>query len=402
MSGINRINGDYNNQPIQDKNANINLEDIDFLFSTILEEENRTDFDSTFKETAVVESDSSSQGKKFLQGLIDNKEKIMTSLGITEEQYDVLACTALGLASQETGMGEEEGYVKENTGTSKLLRNLGKLIQMVINPSGSASSGLTQMKINDFMKGDKLTDEQKSLIKELGVSTSWINKNNLFENPDKAAAATVVVLYSIYQTYDEYITGLQNEHLDLRNSIIDNSSLIDDLEKRSKEYLDNVLDFYNELPENEKEEFRTAFKYWILSVNGSKEKDLKRKPSDEDILYNEESQLNKLNEIFERHNSGIKLEEDSIQYIRYALTSEGQEMNLIQYLAYGWNKGTSGTGLQLDRLLSGRIMNLFPAPEDFTLEQYSYNVPILAEKYAEQSVDDYSLEQMHNVFFPNE
>lgn len=400
MSGINGINGDYNYHPIQNTN-NINLEDIEFLFSTIQKEENRTDFNSTFKETEV-ESDSDPQGKIFLQGLTDNKEKIMTSLDITEEQYDVLACTALGLASQETGMGYEEGYIGENTGGGKILHDLGKLIEGVIRPRGSASSGLTQIKINDFMNGDKLSEEQKSLLKDLGVSTSGSNKNNLFENPDKAAAATVVILYSIYQTYDEYINGLKKEHLDIENSITDNSSLIDDLEERSKEYLDNALDFYNELPQNEKAEFRTAFKYWILSVNGSKEKDLKRRPSAEDIKYNEESQLKKLNEIFERHHSDIKFEEDAIQYIRYALTSPGQEMNLIQYMAYGWNKGTSGTGLQLDRLLSGRIMNLFPEPEDFTTEQYSYDVSFLTEKYAEQSVEDYGLEQMHNVFFPNE
>ena len=67
------------------------------------------------------------------------------------------------------------------------------------------------MKINDFMS-EKLSNSEVNLLKELGIETSGWNGNNLYEEPDKAAIATIVVLNSIAQNYDDYKTMLNNEH----------------------------------------------------------------------------------------------------------------------------------------------------------------------------------------------
>ena len=60
-------------------------------------------------------------------------------------------------------------------------------------------------------------------------------------------------------------------------------------------------------------------------------------------------------------------------------------MNMTEYCAYAWNKGTGTTGMQLDRLLADKIGTILSNPEDFDYDQFTVNVASLAEKYASQS-----------------
>ena len=381
-SATNEIKTQYNKDDIA-------LEDISILYTTEKLEEERSTFNKTFNQTTLEESE---QGKKFLSGLKDTKDSLCKDLGITSEQYDSLACIALALASQETGMGEEKGYESENTGIGKLFRGIAKQID-VWRGGSSASSGLTQMKIYDFLNGDKLTTEQKTILKEYGVEAKGISNNNLYENPDKAAIATMVVLTSIYENYDEYKTVLAEEHEKVGASIAEDSSKLEAIEARGNELLNNIYDVYKGASNSQKMEIRATFKQWFLSTNGSKIGD-----KGVDNKYNEEVQLNKLNELLANNSADFRLEEDSLHFIRYALTSEGQEMNVAEYCAYGWNKGTGSTGMQLDRMLAEKIGTILYNPEDFDYDQFTTNVSMLADKYAEQSVSTNGIDAINNAF----
>lgn len=385
------IGSSYNPNEIKTKyeKDDIDLEDISILYTTEKVEKDRTTFGESFNEVSL---DSSEQGAKFLSGLKENKDSLCSELGITSEQYDSLACVALALASQETGMGEEKGYESENTGIGKFIRGIAKQID-VWRGGASASSGLTQMKIYDFLNGDKLTDEQKDILTRYGIEANGIAKDNLYANPDKAAIATMVVLTSIYENYDDYKEVLSTEHQKIGESITDDPSKLAEIEARGNELLDDIYEVYKGASDSQKIEIRETFKQWLLSTNGSKIGD---KGVDDE--YNEEVQLNKLNELLANNSADFKLEEDSLHFIRYALTADGQEMNTAEYCAYGWNKGTGATGMQLDRMLAEKIGTILYNPEDFDYDQFTTNVSMLADKYAEQSIGSNGIETINDSF----
>lgn len=367
----------------------IDLEDISILYTTEKVEKDRSTFSETFKEVSL---NNSKEGEKFLSGLKENKDSLCEELGLTSEQYDSLACIALALASQETGMGEETGYDSENTGIGKFFRGIAKKFD-VWRGGASASSGLTQMKIYDFLNSDKLTDEQKDILKSHGIEANSVSDDNLYNNPDKAAIATMVVLTSIYENYDDYKEVLSSEHQKIGESITDDPSELEGIEARGNELLDNIYEVYKGASDSQKIEIRETFKQWFLSTNGSKVGD---KGVDDE--YNEEVQLNKLNELLADNSADFKLEEDSLHFIRYALTAEGQEMNVAEYCAYGWNKGTGETGMQLDRMLAEKIGTILYNPEDFDYDQFTTNVAMLADKYAEQSIGSDGIEAINDSF----
>lgn len=385
------IGSSYNPNEIKTKyeKDDIDLEDISILYTTEKVEKDRTTFSESFNEVLL---DSSEQGAKFLSGLKENKDGLCSELGLTSEQYDSLACVALALASQETGMGEEKGYESENTGIGKFIRGIAKQID-VWRGGASASSGLTQMKIYDFLNGDKLTDEQKDILTRYGIEANGVAKDNLYANPDKAAIATMVVLTSIYENYDDYKEVLSTEHQKIGESITDDPSKLAEIEARGNELLDDIYEVYKGASDSQKIEIRETFKQWLLSTNGSKIGD---KGVDDE--YNEEVQLNKLNELLANNSADFKLEEDSLHFIRYALTADGQEMNTAEYCAYGWNKGTGATGMQLDRMLAEKIGTILYNPEDFDYDQFTTNVSMLADKYAEQSIGSNGIETINNSF----
>ena len=373
---------DYNKDNSSFNTTNIDLEDITTLFGTEKTEHNRTTFDETFSENIQVDDNIDTDGEKFLEGLKTNKTALMSDLGLTDEEYDNLACIALALASQETGMGKEEGYVSENTGIGGFFRKVAKWCDVNIMGGASASSGLTQMKIYDFLNGDKLTQEQKDILKEYGITAKGVATNNLYDNPDKAAVATMVVLTSLYENYDEYKNVLNKEHTELEEKL----GLTTEDEKntaqiKGEEILNNITTIYEGIDSAEdREETRTLLKSWLMAVNDSKNGD-----KNVDDEYNEELCLEKLNEHLAKVSDGFTLKAEDLDYIRYALTVEDAAMNEREYCAYAWNKGTGDTGMQLDRLLSDKVGTILKTPEDFDYDQFTVNVSSLAEKYIEQA-----------------
>ena len=396
MSEVNGVQqGNYEYPSVNDPQGNqdIDLEDIQILYETTLndEDESRGTFDESFQS---VSKENSEDGSKFINALIDNKNSLMLSLGITnEEEYDALACVALALASQETGMGKEEGYKEENQGWGQIKRVVGKFISETFFGDSSASSGLTQMKIYDFMKSEDFPDKYKKAISECGVVINGRNRNSLFKNPDQAAIATVAVLKYISENYDQYTTELKTQHKNLINEIANTPEKLAAVDLQSEEILTQILNVYENAPDDQKDIIRETFKDWILSVNGSKIGDAKVEEK-----YNEELNLNKLNGLLKANGADFQLNEDSLNLIRYALTKPGEEMSHVEYLAYGWNKGVTGTGMQLDRMLAEKMGTLMKDPEDMDYNQFATNVSILAEKYANQSVGRNGFDVLNYAF----
>ncbi len=379
MAEINSLSGNcydkYGTTVPRQENDDIELENISILYTTEKQEDERTTFSQTFSEKNIEETEF---GEAFLNGLIDNKDDLSSRLGLSSEEYDKLACISLALASQETGFGEEDGFKSENEGLGHFVRSFLKKIHSIFG-GGSSSSGLTQIKINDFLNGDVLTDEQKQVLNDFGVESTGVSKNNLYSEPDKSAIATMVVLTALFDNYDNYVDKLEKENQNISKQLNDGLS---DEQKYQKglDVLNNIKDVYDTSTNEEKEEIRTTFKQWMLSQNGS----VKGDKIEED--YNEEIQLNKLNELLSEKNPEIKILQSDLDYIRYFLTADGQEMTKTQYCAYAWNKGTEETGMQLDRLLADKIGTILTDPESFDYDQFTVNVTRLAEKYEAQAL----------------
>lgn len=381
------INNNYNNKNVYEYNpnkstvnfedSNIDLEAIDFLFSTDKLEEERTTFEDTFK--MIDANDESSDGAKFLNGLIDNKANLQEDLGLSDEEYDNLACIALALASQETGMGDEAGYSIENSWFGGPIRKAMKWVDIKTG-GGSASSGLTQMRIYDFMHSEQspLTDEQKALLNEYGIVAEDFATNNLFANPDKAAIASMIVLTNIYENYDNYKNALSTEHTNIETRL----GLATDEDKqnaqiRGEKILYDITNLYNGIEDaKEKIKIREAIKDLYIAVpNGSKLQNL-----------NEEKCLKHLNKLLEKNSASFTLTTEDLEYIRYELTTQEAALTPQEYCAYGWNKGTQESGMKPDRIISDTIGTILKNPEDFDYDQFTVNVSTLAQKYIEQSM----------------
>lgn len=381
------INNNYNNKNIYEYNPNksnanfedsdIDLEAINFLYSTDKLEDERTTFEDTFK--MIDANDESSDGAKFLNGLIDNKAQLQEELGLTDEEYDNLACIALALASQETGMGDEAGYALENSWLGGPIRKAMKWIDIKTG-GGSASSGLTQMRIYDFMHSEQspLTDEQKALLNEYGIVAEDFATNNLFANPDKAAIASMIVLTNIYENYDNYKNVLSTEHTDIETRL----GLVTDEDKqnaeiRGEKILYDITSLYNQIETpKEKVKIREAIKDLFLAIpDGSKLQNI-----------NEDKCLKHLNNLLEKNSASFTLTTEDLEYIRYELTTQETAFTPQEYCAYGWNKGTQESGMKPDRIISDTIGTILKNPEDFDYDQFTVNVSTLAQKYIEQTM----------------
>lgn len=379
MSSIDfsRINNNNHNNQYQNNQVknNFDIEDISILYTTEKEEDERSTFTETFNETAVADD---KDGAEFLKGLQKNKESLSKDLGLTDDEYDAFSFISLALASQETGMGNENGFQEENKGIGKIFRDIGKYID-VLTGGKSASSGLTQMKIYDFLNGNQISDEKKSLLEKYGIEAKSATKDNLFANPDKAAAATMIVLTSLAENYGNYKNTLTENNKEISQKYASVFSE-GELYTKGQTVMNNISEVYQKAPDKEKVKIRETLKQVMLSQNGSK---IGQKGVEDD--YNEELQIQELNKLLSDYNTEFTVQD--IDYIRFYLSSEGNEMNNTEYCAYAWNKGTGETGMQFDRLLTDKIGTILSNPEDFDYDQFTVNVAALADKYAEQSTN---------------
>ena len=117
---------------------------------------------------------------KYINALMDNKQKLMQKFNLDSDTYNHLAELALGIAQQETKYG---------TSTRKEIKD--KTPDFILNfvrGNSNRSRGLTQIKL----KGDNAG--MQNVYNDLGIT-----ENNL-DNADKSAIATISRLSYIYNT----------------------------------------------------------------------------------------------------------------------------------------------------------------------------------------------------------
>lgn len=405
MSYVNGSSNQTNiaqNGNIQGNNKkNIDIEEIEFLFATEMVEDKRTDFDSTFESIEVSSKavgggeEDNEQARLFYQGLNDNKAYLCEKLGISEEKYDSLACVALALASQETGMGDEKGYQSENEGIGKFFRGVAKWVDKNIRGGMSASSGLTQMKIYEYINENGLPEDKKQILLDLGIQVDGITDNNLYSEPDKAAISTMVLLADLNENYDGYTSKLSEYHNEVASEISNDPEELEDAKQNGNEVLNKISTAFKTLPADEQEELRNAFKDVLLAKNDST-------ASFKEIItggfdFNEEIQMKKFNKLLRQNGIDVEINSETLDNIRYALTEDGAQMNETEYLAYAWNKGTGETGMQLDRLLAAKVGTILSTEDNFDADQFESNVASLAHMYANQSVDENGIDYLNDA-----
>lgn len=350
------------------------------------------------------------------------KKLLCFNLEIDEETYDALACVALALASQETGMGNEEGYKSENTKNTmdktsrdtvingkNILGNIINGIKSLFNKEeevpGSASSGLTQLKIDDFLNDPETNQNWYSaMMKQLGIESNSPTDNNLYEKPEYSAIATMFKLKTILDDYKDYSRAMDKYHDALGEKLSQENEINENevLEKGYNYVLDIYQTYENIDDEDEKVKFRTAVKGWIMAKNGTTLNEEVNSKSSEEILeyskdssneYNEEAQLNIVNDYLKKYsNNNAEIEQSSLDYIRYFLTDEGTKMSPLEYLPHAWNTGAnlneSNQLNKYDRFISTQMGIILSEPDVYNYDQFTPNVVELATKYAAQSTDD--------------
>ena len=375
------------------KKDNFEVEKIDTIFTTEKEEFSRKDFEETFDEKDINDK-KSEQGKKFHEGLTKNKSSLMKDLGLSDDEYDSLACIAMALASQETGMGLEKGYKAENTNGNieKILRD--KAIEAgdkISSSQPSASSGLTQIKIHDYMEnpGIKETLEKYGIVSENKVS------NNLYSEPDKAAVATMVILADIAKSsYPKYENALEEVHQNIRTAL-DPNLTDEQCVKKGENALKMLEDIYNYPSYISGEERRkgigSVLTNLLLSVDDSiaDEKFHNTQTHREDgVLYCEAVNLEILNNIIGTYNHELKQED--LNYIRYALSTDKYKLNPVECLAYTWHYGEDAAfdTSAKDRMLAEKTSVMFTETGKSCNKRYTGIVEELTDLYGQQAGTD--------------
>lgn len=337
-----------------------------------------------------------SESYRFYDALMENKKYLTTTLDIKDDEYDSMCCIALALASQETGMGLEEGYQEEQVKNmfndpDSFITTITRKLGISTISDNSQSSGLTQIKIYDQFQNVFSKWDMSALIQR-GVKVDGKVSDNL-EIPEIAAIATIGVLKTIMDNFDEYKAKLDKQHGTFAKEFINQGIDPAEAEQKGFNYLSDVYEVFQNSTNKEKLEIQDAFSQWLLSENGT----TKKNPNEDGEFYTEEIQLERLQKAL---GGKVELNQESLNYIRFALCSEDCQMDVTEYCAYAWNNGTQEKGMQLDRLLSGKICAIFRDSEIFNNNNkghesqnnnYVGSVLSLIERYAQQgsSVNPY-------------
>lgn len=144
--------------------------------------------------------------KNFSNGLIKYKKTVQDELGINDDTYDKLAKYSLGI------LGVESGYGNQNTAIGNFLRAARKYISKnnsspdiyskyhTYGITGDNNSvGLTQIRYR------YLSDRAKELYKKYNIT-----KEDLVNNPEKAALATIIKLADEYRNVNNIDKVIKN------------------------------------------------------------------------------------------------------------------------------------------------------------------------------------------------
>ena len=176
----------------------------------------------------------SSQGKRFIFSLAENKAELMKDLDLNDKQYDDLADVALKISKNESQLGGSlkyrgylvaESYLAGAYGASKLREHTSA------DNNQTLSRGMTQYKIAFA------TDDEKALFDKYDVTYDNLTTN--IQYPEKSAIATMIHLGTLQKGYDNYLEKMNKIAPDMSNpevqeSIENAKSIIFDDEKRPK------------------------------------------------------------------------------------------------------------------------------------------------------------------------
>ena len=160
----------------------------------------------------------------FQKALSDNKETLMISLNITEEQFEKYKAMAQAISVVETNAGNSK-----ETKVLDALENKEFVNNLATKKYGPLSAGMTQI------KASILSDEEKEILGKLGVTTGDINN---LDEPEKCALATIVHIHKLEQDYPKYLSN-------------DNIGIINDKSKLSETEIANLDNFIKTLTTKE-------------------------------------------------------------------------------------------------------------------------------------------------------
>lgn len=137
--------------------------------------------------------------KSFIKGLSDNKQQLMSDLGINDDTYNNLASRALGILGRESSYGKRHGEIENGVKSFSKVLGLSNTSPDIYRKyegyfgyaparNNNNSIGLTQMRLSE------LTNDELSLLKKYNIT-----KDDLVYNPEKAAVATMVHLSQLYK-----------------------------------------------------------------------------------------------------------------------------------------------------------------------------------------------------------
>lgn len=134
--------------------------------------------------------DANQHCKDFASALCDNKQALMSELGIDNDTYNELAQTAMAIAEKETQM------MKKDVTSRLFWKSLAKdAIAAAKGSKADCSLGITQIKLGQWYNDPPKNEEQKRL-KEF-FENHGITKPEDLEDDKKAAIATMIALSSL-------------------------------------------------------------------------------------------------------------------------------------------------------------------------------------------------------------
>ena len=137
--------------------------------------------------------------EKFSKGLSDNKQSLMSDLGINDDTYNNLAQRALGILGRESSYGKQHGEVENGLKSLSKYLGVGNTSPDIYRKykgyfgyspasSDNNSIGLTQMRLS------QLNANELQLLQKYNIT-----KDDLVYNPEKAAIATMIHLSQLYK-----------------------------------------------------------------------------------------------------------------------------------------------------------------------------------------------------------
>ena len=138
-------------------------------------------------------NDRSEEAKLFSDTLDENKQLLMETLNLSEEDYDSYVKLAKAISIVETRAGNDSEMKLFDA-----LENIPLVNRVATSVHGTLSAGMTQIKVSDFAPAEK------KILEKLGVQTGDVNN---IDDPKYSALATMVHINTLMKSYKAYLSN---------------------------------------------------------------------------------------------------------------------------------------------------------------------------------------------------